>query len=57
MDESRKRVLAIVAAILAARRLANIDARPSPALNFAIADAVEKAEKIMQAIDREWPGR
>jgi len=57
MDEGRKRVLAIVAAILAARKLASIDARPSPALNFAIADAIEKTERILQRIDSVWPGR
>jgi hypothetical protein len=57
MDESRKRVLAIVAAILAARKLASLDSKPCPALNFAIADAVEKAERIMQRIDAVWPGR
>jgi hypothetical protein len=45
-----------VAAILAARKLASIDPRPSPALNFAIADAVEKAEQILQRIDSVWPG-
>jgi hypothetical protein len=38
----------IVAAILAARKLANLDPRPSPALNVTIADAVEKAERIIQ---------
>jgi hypothetical protein len=57
MDEGRTRVLAIVAAILAARKLASLDPRPSPALNFAIADAVEKAERMLQRIDSEWPGR
>jgi hypothetical protein len=41
MDEGRKRILAIVAAILTARKLAALDPRPSPALNFAIVDAVE----------------
>lgn len=56
MDEGRKRVLAIVAAILAARKLANLDPRPSPALNLAITDAVEKAERILQRIDTVWPG-
>jgi hypothetical protein len=37
-----KRVLAIVAAILAARKLANLDPQPNPALNLAITEAVER---------------
>lgn len=57
MEEGRKRVLAIVAAILAARKIAALDPRPSPALNIAIAEAVEKAQRILQRIDSEWPGR
>jgi hypothetical protein len=40
MDESRKRVLLIAASILAARKLANWDGRPSPALESSIADAI-----------------
>jgi hypothetical protein len=53
MDEGRKRVLASAAAILAARKLANLDPRANPALNFAVGDAVEKAERIFQRIDME----
>jgi hypothetical protein len=30
---------------------ANLDPKPSPALNFAIADAVEKPERILQGLD------
>ena len=55
MDEGRKRVLAIVAAILAARKLASLDPKPSPALNLAIAEAVEKAEQIMRKLDNVFP--
>ena len=52
MDEGRKRVLGIMAAILAARKLCQLDStRPSPALNAIIADAVIFAERIMQRID------
>jgi hypothetical protein len=49
--KATKRVLAIVAAIPAARKFANLDTRPSPALILAIADAVEKTERILQRID------
>jgi len=45
MDESRKRVLLIAASILAARKLADWDGRPSPALEAAIANAISVAER------------
>jgi hypothetical protein len=55
MEEGRKRVLGIMAAILAARKLAQLDnTRPSPVLNVAIHDAVILAERIMAQIDRLW---
>ena len=56
MDEGRKRVLGIMAAILASRKLAQQDsARPSPASNCAIQDAIAFAERIMREIDNVWP--
>ena len=55
MDEGRKRTLLIAASILAARKLAQWDGRPSPALECAIADSITLAEKIMQRIDTRWP--
>jgi len=54
VDEGRKRVLLIAASILAARRLAHWDGRPSPALESAIADAITIAERIMARIDSRW---
>ena len=56
MDEGRKRVILIAAAILASRKLAQQDsAKPSPASNCAIQDAIALAERIMRQIDAEWP--
>ncbi len=55
MDEGRKRVLLIAASILAARNLAHWDGRPSPAVEIAIANAIEAAERILRRIDRQWP--
>jgi hypothetical protein len=55
MDEGRKRVLLIAASILAARRLAQWDGRPSPASESAIADPTATAERIMSKIDARWP--
>jgi gamma-glutamylcysteine synthetase len=54
VDEGRKRVLLIAASILAARKLAHWDGRPSPALESAIADAITIAERIMARIDSRW---
>ncbi len=55
MDEGRKRVLLIAASILAARKLADWDGRPSPALESAIANAITLADRIMAKIDSKWP--
>jgi hypothetical protein len=56
VDEGRKRVLLIAAAILAARKLAQYDGgRRVPATVAAIADAIRWAEEIMKEIDRKWP--
>lgn len=55
MDEGRKRVLGIMAAILAARKLAQHDGgRRVPATVAAIADAVRWAKEIMRAIDERF---
>jgi hypothetical protein len=55
MDEGRKRVLLIAASILAARKLAQWDGKPSPASEVAISDAITTAERIMTKIDNRWP--
>lgn len=56
MDESRKRVIGIMAAILAARRLAQYEgAARVPATVSAIATAIIQAEQIMNEIDRKRP--
>ena len=50
--EGRKRVIGIMAAILAARKLAQFDGGARvPATISAIADAIRWAEEIMRAID------
>jgi hypothetical protein len=48
MDKGRKRVLLIAASILAARKLADWDGRPSPAFESTIANAISTAERIME---------
>jgi hypothetical protein len=55
MDEGRKRVIGIMAAILAARKLAQYEGgKKVPATVAAISDAVRWAEEIMQETDRRW---
>lgn len=55
MDEGRKRVVLIAAAILAARKLSDWDGRPLPAVDAAIANAISMAERILSKIDNRWP--
>jgi hypothetical protein len=56
MDEGRKRVIGIMAAILAARKLAQYDGgKRVPATMSAIADAIRWDEEIMREIDSRWP--
>lgn len=55
VDEGRKRVIGIMAAILAARKLAQYDGgKRVPATVAAITDAVRWAE-AMKEIDDRWP--
>jgi hypothetical protein len=56
MEEGRKRVLLIAAAILAARKLSPFDGgKRVPATLSAISDAVRWAEELLKAIDERWP--
>jgi hypothetical protein len=45
----------IASSILAVRKLANWDGRPSPMFESAIADAMMIAERIRARIDARWP--
>jgi len=56
VEEGRKRVLGIMASILAARTLAEYDdGKRVPATMSTIADAVRWAEAILKEIDERWP--
>ena len=56
MDEGRKRVIGVMASILAARKLAQYDGgKLVTATMCAIVDAVRWAEEIMKEIDERWP--
>ena len=59
MDESRKRVLGIMASILVSRHLKTTedlsDNRSSPRTESMVAAAVQWAERIMKKIDNVYP--
>ena len=56
MDEGRKRVLLIAAAILAVRKLAQyFGGTRVPATITAVEDAIDWAEELMKKIDQRWP--
>jgi hypothetical protein len=57
MDEQRKYALLFAATILAARKLNEIGSKPCPAREFAIADAIEKAEAILKRIEERTAPR
>lgn len=58
MDEGRKRVIGIMAAILPARKLCSLDRmRMMPPSVSAIADAVRWAEEIMKEVDRMFTSK
>ena len=56
MDEGRKRVLGIMAAILVSRHLKTTEdlseTRPTPRTENLVASALQWAERIMRKIDR-----
>jgi hypothetical protein len=57
MDEGRKRVIGIMAGILAARKLAQYNGgKRVPATVSAIPDAIRWAEEIMKEIDERFRG-
>ena len=57
MTEARKYAILFEATILAARKLHENGDKPCPAREYAIADAITKAEQILKRIDERWPTR
>jgi hypothetical protein len=56
VDEGRKRVILIAAAILTASKLNQYEGgKMVPATVCAISNAIRWAEEIMREIDRRWP--
>ena len=51
MDDRRKNAIVFSATILAARKLHELRDKPSPAREYAISDAISKAEQILRKIE------
>jgi hypothetical protein len=54
MTEERKHAILFAATILAARKLNDHGSAPW-AIQVAITDAIEKANRILEKIDERWP--
>lgn len=57
MTEERKYAILFAATLLCARKLMELDDRPSPAKVAAVENPISQAAFIMERIDRKWPER
>jgi hypothetical protein len=57
MTEERKYAILFAATLLCARKLMELDDRPSPAKIAVVENAISQAAFIMERIDRKWPER
>jgi hypothetical protein len=55
MDEPRKRIIYMAAAMFLCRRLASLEGRPSPAREIAYRDSIDIAVELMRRIDARFP--
>ncbi len=55
MDEPRKRIIYLTAAMFLCRRLASLEGRPSPAREAAYRDSIDIAVELMRRIDVRFP--
>jgi hypothetical protein len=55
MDESRKKLIYLVAGMFLVRRLAGLDRRPSPARENAFRDANDNAVELMRRLNARFP--
>jgi hypothetical protein len=55
MDEPRKRIIYLAAAMFLCRRLASLEGRPSPAREAAYRDSIDIAVELMRRIDVRFP--
>jgi hypothetical protein len=55
MDEPRKRIIYMAAAMFLCRRLASLEGRPAPAREAAYRDSIDIAVELMRRIDARFP--
>jgi hypothetical protein len=55
MDEPRKRIIYLAAAMFLCRRLASLEGRPSPAREAAYRESIDTAIELMRRIDARFP--
>jgi hypothetical protein len=55
MDEPRKRIIYLAAAMFFCRRLAALEGRPRPAREAAYSESIDIAVELMQRIDARFP--
>ena len=55
MTEERKYAILFAATLLCARKLMELDDRPSPARVAAVENAISQAAFILDRIDKKWP--
>ena len=55
MDEGRKRIIYLAAAMFLCRRLATLGERPSPAREVAFRDSIDLAVDLLRRVDARFP--
>jgi hypothetical protein len=55
MEEGRKRIVFLAAAMFMCRRLSGLDGRPSPARELAFRDSIDLAVELLRRIDARFP--
>jgi hypothetical protein len=55
MEEGRKRIIYLAAAMFLCRRLAGLEGRPSPARENAYRDSIDNAVELWRRIEARFP--
>jgi hypothetical protein len=56
MTEERKFAILFAATLMCARKLMELDDKPSPARIFTVEKAIRNAAYVLGEIDNKWPG-
>jgi hypothetical protein len=56
-EEARKKLIYLASAMFLCRKLAALDARPSPARELAFREAIDTATELMRRIEARFPNR